>query len=135
MDPIFEMKQQIYLMTCIKSNVAFQSFFPETDNILVLMNCWCFTVHQRLYICQYRQSLETREHKTNEYAWQAHPTSLFLLSAVKRRKLSWFGHICRYDTLPKIILYIQGTVDGDEDRINQGRTTSRNGQAIAAHRG
>ena len=32
-----------------------------------------------------------------------------LLSTVKRRKLSWFGHVCRRDTLPNITL--QGTVN------------------------
>jgi hypothetical protein len=59
-----------------------------------------------------------REHKTNEYVWQqvsilAGPQEL-LLSTVKRRKLSWFGHVCRHDALPKIIL--QGTVDGKRRR-------------------
>ena len=33
-----------------------------------------------------------------------------LLVTVMRRKLSWFGHVCRHDTLPEIML--QGTVDG-----------------------
>ena len=33
---------------------------------------------------------------------------------VNRRKLSWFGHVCHHDTLPKIIL--QGTVDGSRHR-------------------
>ena len=37
-----------------------------------------------------------------------------LLSTVKHRKLSWFGHVCCHDTLPKIIL--QGTVDGGHRR-------------------
>ena len=47
-----------------------------------------------------------REHKTNE--WQqvdilaGHQE--LLLSTVKRRKLLWFGHVCRHDTLPRIIL-------------------------------
>ena len=31
-----------------------------------------------------------------------------------RRKTSWFGHVCRHDTLPNIIL--QGTVDGRRRR-------------------
>ena len=31
-----------------------------------------------------------------------------------RRKLSWFSHVCRHDTLPKIIL--QGTVDSSRRR-------------------
>ena len=38
----------------------------------------------------------------------------FLLSTVKCRKLSWFGHVCRHDTLSNIIR--QGTVDGDGSR-------------------
>ena len=37
-----------------------------------------------------------------------------LLSTVKRRKLSWFGHICRHDTLLKFML--QGYVDGRRRR-------------------
>ena len=38
----------------------------------------------------------------------ARPLDL-LLSTVKRRKLSWFDHVCHHDTLPKIILH--GCVD------------------------
>ena len=38
----------------------------------------------------------------------------FLLSTVKRRKLSWFCHVCRHDMLPNIML--QGTVDGSGRR-------------------
>ena len=53
-----------------------------------------------------------RERKTNEYAWQQVNISAgrqeLLLSIAKRRKLSWFGHVCRHDTLPTIIL--KGTV-------------------------
>ena len=65
------------------------------------------------------------ERKINEHMWQqviipARRQEL-LLSTVKRRK---FGHVCRHDTLPKIIL--QGTVDGwvaEADRLNLGITT------------
>ena len=59
-------------------------------------------------IC-YRRMLGTsyREHKMNDYVWQqvailAGPQEL-LLSTVQHHKLSWFGHVCRHDTLPKII--------------------------------
>ena len=31
-----------------------------------------------------------------------HRTSGYYLSAVSGRKLSWFGHVCGHDTLPKI---------------------------------
>ena len=48
-------------------------------------------------------------------------------TTVKRRKLSWFGHVCRHDML-KIIL--QGTVGvAEEDLVSYGRTTSKNEQA------
>ena len=54
-----------------------------------------------------------------------------LLSTVKRLKLSWFGHVCRHDTLPKIILAYKeqgmvGLVVAEEDLINHGRTTLSN---------
>ena len=56
--------------------------------------------------------------------------------AVKRRKLSWFGHVCHHDTLPKIIL--QGPANdshrrGRPRKSNPGRITSRNGQASLCH--
>ena len=56
-----------------------------------------------------------REHKRNKCRMATYVDILaecqeLLLLTVKRRKLSWFGHICRYDKLPKIIL--QGAVDG-----------------------
>ena len=59
-----------------------------------------------------------REHKANEYVWQrinilAGRQELLLLT-VKRRKLSWFDHVCHHDTLLKVIL--QGTVDGSRRR-------------------
>ena len=55
-----------------------------------------------------------REHKTNDYVWQqvrilAGPQKL-LLSIVKGHRLSWFGHVCRHDTLPNVILQV--SVDG-----------------------
>ena len=60
---------------------------------------------------------------------------------VKRRKLSWFGYVCRHDTLPKIIL--QGTVDSSRrrgrprkswkdnirERTGQSRMTEVDGQS------
>ena len=40
-----------------------------------------------------------------------------LLSIVKRRKLSWFGHITRHNALPKTVL--QGTLEGGRRRGRQ----------------
>ena len=48
-----------------------------------------------------------KEHKTNEYVWELVNIRVgrqeVLLSTVERHKLSWFGHVCRHDTLPRII--------------------------------
>ena len=83
------------------------------------------------------------EHKTNEYVWQQQVDILagrqeLLLSIVHQRKLSLFGHVCHHKTLPNIILH--GTCIGanvvvaEEDRLNHGGTTSRNGQASHSRR-
>ena len=69
--------------------------------------------------------------KTNEYIYDNRSRS----SPDVRTKLSRFGHVCRHDTLPKIIL--QGTEDGGsrrERRRNHGMTTSSNGQASHCRR-
>ena len=58
------------------------------------------------------------EHKTNVYVKEqvtnqaGHQESL--LSIVKRRKLAWYGHTCRHNTLSKTIL--QGSVEGKRRR-------------------
>ena len=54
------------------------------------------------------------EHKTNEYV-RSRVEKLVgpqepLLAVIKWRKLVWFGHITRHDSLSKTIL--QGTVEG-----------------------
>ena len=70
---------------------------------------------------------------TNEYACQKVNVRTgrqgFLVSADKRRKVSWFGHVCRHDDLPKDVL--QGTLDGSR-RGERPRTTSANwtGQSL-----
>ena len=43
-----------------------------------------------------------------------------LLATVKRRKLQWFGHVTRHDTLSKTIL--QGTVEGGRKRGRQRKS-------------
>ena len=40
-----------------------------------------------------------------------------LLARVKRRKLAWFGHVTRHNTLPKTVL--QGTLEGGRSRGRQ----------------
>ncbi|KAL8577432.1 hypothetical protein ACOMHN_048067 [Nucella lapillus] len=61
------------------------------------------------------------EHKTNEYVRQRIDTLAGKqepqLSVVKRRKLTWFGHVNRHDSLAKTIL--QGIVEGGRRRSRQ----------------
>ena len=61
-----------------------------------------------------------KDHKTNEFVWAsvnglAGPKER-LLSIVKRRKLKWFCHVTRHDSLCKTVM--QGTVEGG---CNRGR--------------
>ena len=52
--------------------------------------------------------LSYRKHKTN--ATGHYPRRTSRVFTIKRRKLSWFGHVCRHYTLPRLVL--QETVDG-----------------------
>ena len=62
-----------------------------------------------------------KEHKTNAYVKEQITNSAGeqepLLATIKRRKLAWFGHISRHNTLSKTIL--QGTVEGKRRRGRQ----------------
>jgi exonuclease III len=68
------------------------------------------------------------EHKTNEYV--RNTTSALvgpqepLLATVKRRKLAWFGHVTRHDSLCKTIL--QGTLEGARRRGRQRKSWTDN---------
>ena len=61
------------------------------------------------------------EHKTNEYVWEkiksitCHQETI--ITTIKRRKMAWFGHVVRHDTLTKTIL--QGTIEGGRRRGRQ----------------
>ena len=81
-----------------------------------------------------------RDHKTNEYVWQQ--VSILagrqelLLSTVKRRKISRFGHVCRHSwyaaedhtTKEQWVVVVP-----KENFVNHGRTTSGNGEASRCH--
>ena len=65
-----------------------------------------------------------RDHKTNDFVI-SQITSLAgpqepLLATVKKRKLSWFGHVTRHNSLPKTIL--QGTLEGGRRRGRQAKS-------------
>ena len=64
------------------------------------------------------------ERKTNDFV-RAQVTSLDgpqdpLLAIIKRRKLTWFGHVSRHNSLPKTIL--QGTLEGGRKRGRQQKS-------------
>ena len=97
---------------------------------VVLYGCesWTLTadMERRLQAFEYKcyrriLRISYRQHKTNlyvrnkieMYAGVQEP----LLSLVKRRKLAWFGHVCRHDSLSKTIL--QGKVEGGRSRGGQ----------------
>ena len=81
-----------------------------------------------------------KEHKTKEYVWQQvnilAGCQELLLSTEKRYKLSWYGHVCHHDSLPKIIL--QGTADGDRYKGRPHRSWKDNikewtGQSMSSY--
>ena len=79
--------------------------------------------------------------RTNTYSFRSISSPdvrifFYCQPTVKRHKLSWFGHVCRHDTLPKIILQVimDGIVVAEKDRVNHRMTTLRNGQACRYHR-
>ena len=61
------------------------------------------------------------DHKTNEYVWEKIESITgpqeTIMATIKRRKLTWFGHVVRHNNLPKTIL--QGTVQGGRRRGRQ----------------
>ena len=64
-----------------------------------------------------------KDRKTNDYVRSqiemlAGPQEP-LLAIVKRRKLSWFGHVIRHNSLPKTVL--QGTLEGGRRRGRQAK--------------
>ena len=69
-----------------------------------------------------------REHKTNEYVRKKVEDIVgpqeTLLATVKRRKLAWFGHVTRHNSLSKTIM--QGTVAGGRRRGRQRKSWGDN---------
>ena len=64
------------------------------------------------------------DRKTNDFV-RAQVTSMAgpqepLLTTIKRRKLTWFGHVTRHNSLPKTIL--QGTLEGGRKRGRQAKS-------------
>ena len=68
------------------------------------------------------------ERKTNDYVWSRVESvsgrQERLLSTVKRRKLLWFGHVTRHDSLAKTTM--QGTIQGGRRRGRQRKNWMEN---------
>ena len=71
------------------------------------------------YGCETSTFLLTEKKKKKDPGFQnqAHEVQEPLLATVKRRKLAWFGHVTRHESLSKTIL--QGTVEGWRRRGRQ----------------
>ena len=109
----------------ILNSISFASKFKlykslATSILLYVCETWTLLADSEIRI----QAFETKclmkllltsysEHKTND--WVRSKISFFagpqepLLATVKRRKLAWFGHVTRHDSLSKTIL--QGTLE------------------------
>ena len=73
-------------------------------------------------------NISYKEHKTNDFVWNkvlSYDRKIEpLLSTIKRRKMKWFGHVTRHNSLSKTIL--QGTVEGRRKRGRQRKLWSDN---------
>jgi hypothetical protein len=119
-----------------RSNISFTTKYRLYQSLVVsilLYGCeaWTLLAEAEKII----QAFETKclrrllgisylEHKTNEYVRNKIKDLVGpqepLLATVKRRKLGWFGHITRHDSLPKTIL--QGTLEGGRRRGRQRKS-------------
>ena len=102
--------------------------------IIACKNCTCNHSLMKGELPESTLGLSYKEHKTNEYVWQQVNILAgrreFLLSTVIRRKLSWFGHVCRHDTPPTIIP--QGTVDGRPHKSWRDNVKEWTGQSLSS---
>ncbi|PIK33493.1 endonuclease-reverse transcriptase [Apostichopus japonicus] len=119
-----------------KSNINFSTKFRLYTSLVVsilLYGCeaWTLLAESERQI----QAFETkclrkllRIRKTNGYVRETVGDLVGpyvpLLSTVKRRKLAWFGHVTRHDSMSEVIL--QGTVEGGRRRGRQRRNWSDN---------
>lgn len=113
-----------------KSNISFPSKFKLYKALVVsilLYGCETWTIlredERRIQAFETKclrrlLGISFREHRTNEYVLNTIRNLVGpqepLLATIKRRKLAWFGHHTRHDSLSKTIL--QGTVEGGRRR-------------------
>ena len=121
-----------------KSKMSFATKYHLYKSLvvsIVLYGCETWTLHaeeeRRIQAFEYKcmrrlLKISYREHKTNKFVWQqveSHVgTQEHLLSTVKGRKLAWYGHVTRHNSLCKTIM--QGTVEGGRRRGRQRKSWS-----------
>ena len=126
--------------------VSFPIKIDHYKSLVLSVLCYGWAVNLERETCHWKQMLNDsrvcstyhRESTKQERVWQQVNILTrrleLLLSTIRCRKLSWFGHICRHDILPKITL--QGTVDGIHCRekkcLNHERTTLRPDQSMSS---
>ena len=73
-------------------------------------------------------NISYKEHKTNEYVWNEVISHVGkqepLHTTIRKRKMKWFGHVTRHNSLSKTIL--QGTVEGGRKRGRQKKSWTDN---------
>ena len=113
-----------------KSNISFRSkhrLYKSLVCSIFLYGCesWTLLAEEERRIQAFENKclrrllrISYKDHKTNDFVWDsvsglAGPQEP-LLSIVKRRKLKWFGHVTRHDSLCKTVM--QGTVEGGRSK-------------------
>ena len=123
-----------------RSNISFAVKYKLYKSLVVsifLYDCeaWALKadLERRIEAFQFKcfrrlLGISYREHKTNEFVWNTVLSHVGpqepLLATVRRRKLQWFAHVTRHNTLCKTIL--QGTVEGGRRRGRQRMSWSDN---------
>ena len=119
-----------------KSNISFPTKYRLFKSLVVsilLYGCesWTLLAETEKKIGSFETKsmrrmlgISWREHKTNEFVLNRVEDLVGpqerLLTTVKRRKLAWFGHTTRHDSLSKTIM--QGTVAGAQKRGRQRKS-------------
>ena len=103
-----EIHMSAFEMKCFRRLFRISYTEHKTSETEIHMSAFEMKCFRRLFRISYT------EHKTNDYARQQADSFAgkqeSLLTTVKRRKLSWFGHITRHNTISKSTL--QGTLEG-----------------------
>ena len=124
-----------------KSNaISFPTKYKLFKSLVVsilLYGCETWTLHadteRRIQAFEYKclrrlLRISYLEHKTNQFVRDTVSALVGpqepLLATVKRRKLAWFGHVTRHNSLCKTIL--QGTLEGGRRRGRQKKSWMQN---------